>query len=80
LPVPPSSLPSSEQRLVDILPTTYTDTHANEIANLDLVGTTRRGFDMKRNDQKLDLHKRITLLLCVLRRVCARWHALSVGH
>lgn len=80
MPVPPSSLPSSEQRLVDILPTTYTNTHANEIANLDLMGMTRRGFDMKRNDQKLDLHERIALLLCVLRRVCAKWHALSVGH
>jgi hypothetical protein len=44
LPVPPSSLPSTlEQRLVDIPPTTYTDTHANEIVNLDLVGMTRRG-------------------------------------
>jgi hypothetical protein len=78
LPVLPSSLPSSEQRLVDVPPTTYTDTHINEIANLDLVGMTRRGIDMERTIKSWICMNASRFSMCV-RRVCAKMHALSVG-
>jgi translation initiation factor 2 subunit 3 len=70
LPVLPSSLPLSEQRLVDTSATTYTDTQTSRIFVPDLVGMTRRGFDMERTIKSWICINASRFSMCV-RRVCA---------
>lgn len=70
LPVLLSSLPLSEQRLVDTSATTYTDTQTSRIFVPDLVGMTRRGFDMERTIKSWICINASRFSMCV-RRVCA---------